>query len=169
MADLEAVFTDISYIMAIEKARTQPPARVCRTIQLPDPSVHNIMNRYLKERGEVTFDNIFSQRIGLSLYVDFANDPDVHFKPLQFYGKILEFEKTTELAERLTLSKKIFDTYVMPDLLSRRCGYSEEAELSVRESLVKQEAPETLFNVYKTEIQRKLYAGENLFDEFLLR
>jgi beta-adrenergic-receptor kinase len=83
MADLEAVFTDISYIMAIEKARTQPPARVCRTIQLPDPryhlrhlstvvisdlfcsySVHNIMNRYLKERGEVTFDNIFSQRIG---------------------------------------------------------------------------------------------------------
>jgi beta-adrenergic-receptor kinase len=38
----------------------------------------------------------------------------------------------------------------------------------VRESLVKQEAPETLFNVYKTEIQRKLYAGENLFDEFLL-
>ena len=36
MADLEAVFTDISYIMAIEKSRNQTISRCSRNIVLPD-------------------------------------------------------------------------------------------------------------------------------------
>lgn len=37
MADLEAVLADVSYLMAMEKSRTQPAARASKKIILPDP------------------------------------------------------------------------------------------------------------------------------------
>ncbi len=37
MADLEAVLQDVSYLMAMEKSRTQPAARASKKIILPDP------------------------------------------------------------------------------------------------------------------------------------
>ena len=37
MADLEAVLADVSYLMAMEKSRSQPAARASKRIVLPDP------------------------------------------------------------------------------------------------------------------------------------
>lgn len=37
MADLEAVLADVSYLMAMEKSRSQPAARASKKIILPDP------------------------------------------------------------------------------------------------------------------------------------
>jgi hypothetical protein len=37
MADLEAVLADVSYLMAMEKSRSQPAARASKKIVLPDP------------------------------------------------------------------------------------------------------------------------------------
>ena len=37
MADLEAVLADVSYLMAMEKSKTQPAARASKKIVLPDP------------------------------------------------------------------------------------------------------------------------------------
>lgn len=37
MADLEAVLADVSYLMAMEKSRSQPAARASKRITLPDP------------------------------------------------------------------------------------------------------------------------------------
>lgn len=113
MADLEAVFTDISYIMAMEKSRNQPAARVGRKIQLSDPrfvvgcgqhcldsfrgcltaflplySIHNVMHWYLKERGEVSFEHVFSQRIG-KLGLDGSFFVDVSWAFVCVYPRLL--------------------------------------------------------------------------------
>jgi len=37
MADLEAVLADVSYLMAMEKSRSQPAQRASKKITLPDP------------------------------------------------------------------------------------------------------------------------------------
>lgn len=45
MADLEAVLADVSYLMAMEKSRTQPAARASKKILLPDPRYGNFVVR----------------------------------------------------------------------------------------------------------------------------
>ncbi|XP_077892823.1 uncharacterized protein LOC144373655 [Ictidomys tridecemlineatus] len=64
MADLEAVLADVSYLMAMEKSKATPAARASKKIVLPEPSIRNVMQKYLEERNEITFDKIFNQRIG---------------------------------------------------------------------------------------------------------
>ncbi|KAH0625659.1 hypothetical protein JD844_015253 [Phrynosoma platyrhinos] len=63
MADLEAVLADVSYLMAMEKSKSSPAARASKKIVLPEPSIRSVMQKYLEERGELTFDKIFSQKI----------------------------------------------------------------------------------------------------------
>ncbi|KAK2174934.1 hypothetical protein NP493_765g01061, partial [Ridgeia piscesae] len=63
MADLEAVLADVSYLMAMEKSKSAPAARASKKIVLPDPSVRSIMHKHLEKMGEVTFDNIFNQKL----------------------------------------------------------------------------------------------------------
>ncbi|OUC41410.1 hypothetical protein D917_00412 [Trichinella nativa] len=64
MADLEAVLADVSYLMAMEKSKNQPASRASKKIILPDPSVRSVMHKYLEKAGEVTFKNIFGQKLG---------------------------------------------------------------------------------------------------------
>ncbi|XP_062521391.1 beta-adrenergic receptor kinase 1-like isoform X2 [Corticium candelabrum] len=70
--------------------------------------------------------------------------------------------------ERSVLAKTLFDSYIMPDLLIRNQLYSSEAEKSVKEPLLKNDIPPTLFSLYKCELEKHLYAGNNKFDEFLV-
>ncbi|KAK2488710.1 hypothetical protein MC885_009612 [Smutsia gigantea] len=65
MADLEAVLADVSYLMAMEKSKATPAARASKKIVLPEPSIRSVMQKYLEERNEITFDKIFNQKIGL--------------------------------------------------------------------------------------------------------
>ncbi|KAF5887075.1 Beta-adrenergic receptor kinase 2, partial [Clarias magur] len=63
MADLEAVLADVSYLMAMEKSKSTPAARASKKIILPEPSIRSVMQKYLEERDELTFDKIFNQKI----------------------------------------------------------------------------------------------------------
>ncbi|KHJ43858.1 hypothetical protein D918_05911 [Trichuris suis] len=63
MADLEAVLADVSYLMAMEKSKTQPASRASKKIILPDPSVRSVMHKYLEKTNEATFQKIFGQKL----------------------------------------------------------------------------------------------------------
>ncbi|KAK5620711.1 hypothetical protein CRENBAI_020000 [Crenichthys baileyi] len=70
MADLEAVLADVSYLMAMEKSKSTPAARASKKIILPEPSIRSVMQKYLEERDELTFDKIYNQKIeGLSKFL----------------------------------------------------------------------------------------------------
>ena len=119
MADLEAVLADVSYLMAMEKSRAAPAARASKRILLPEPSIRSVMQKYLEDRGEVTFDKIFAQKIGYLLFRDFALNQAEEAKPLmEFYEEIKKYEKLDSEEERATRSRHIFDHYIMKELLA---------------------------------------------------
>uniref|UniRef100_A0A8C6XRU6 G protein-coupled receptor kinase n=1 Tax=Naja naja TaxID=35670 RepID=A0A8C6XRU6_NAJNA len=119
MADLEAVLADVSYLMAMEKSRSSPAARASKKLALPEPSIRSVMQKYLEERGELTFDKVFNQKIGLLLFRDFCqSDVDEGVPQLKFYEEIKEYEKLDSEEERLIRSHQIYDTFIMKELLS---------------------------------------------------
>uniref|UniRef100_A0AAR2LJS8 G protein-coupled receptor kinase n=1 Tax=Pygocentrus nattereri TaxID=42514 RepID=A0AAR2LJS8_PYGNA len=119
MADLEAVLADVSYLMAMEKSKSTPAARASKKIILPEPSIRSVMQKYLEERDELTFDKIFNQRIGFLLFKDFCmNEIDEAVPQLKFYEEIKEYEKLDSEEERLSRSRQIYDGYIMKELLS---------------------------------------------------
>lgn len=136
MADLEAVLADVSYLMAMEKSKSTPAARASKKIVLPDPSVRSIMHKHLMKMGEVTFDKIFNQKLGYLLFKDFCeNCCDEPVPQLKFYDEIKKFEKLETDDERITAGRKIYDQYIMKELLSQAHNYSQEALEHVREAL----------------------------------
>ncbi|VDD85465.1 unnamed protein product [Enterobius vermicularis] len=89
MADLEAVLADVSYLMAMEKSRSQPAARASKKIILPDPSVRSIMQKYLEKTGEIKFEKIFNQRLGFLLLKEFVESMYEKACPLiKFYEAV---------------------------------------------------------------------------------
>uniref|UniRef100_A0A4W6F7D0 G protein-coupled receptor kinase n=1 Tax=Lates calcarifer TaxID=8187 RepID=A0A4W6F7D0_LATCA len=99
MADLEAVLADVSYLMAMEKSKSTPAARASKKIILPEPSIRSVMQKYLEERDELTFDKIFNQKIGKKRFIK-------------------DYEKLDSEEERLSRSRQIYDGYIMKELLS---------------------------------------------------
>uniref|UniRef100_A0AAQ5ZA16 G protein-coupled receptor kinase n=1 Tax=Amphiprion ocellaris TaxID=80972 RepID=A0AAQ5ZA16_AMPOC len=119
MADLEAVLADVSYLMAMEKSKSTPAARASKKIILPEPSIRSVMQKYLEERDELTFDKIFNQKIGFLLFKDFCmNEIDEAVPQLKFYEEIKDYEKLDSEEERLSRSRQIYDGYIMKELLS---------------------------------------------------
>uniref|UniRef100_A0AAY5EXX0 G protein-coupled receptor kinase n=1 Tax=Electrophorus electricus TaxID=8005 RepID=A0AAY5EXX0_ELEEL len=119
MADLEAVLADVSYLMAMEKSKSTPAARASKKIILPEPSIRSVMQKYLEERDELTFDKIFNQKIGFLLFKDYCmNEIDEAVPQLKFYEEIKEYEKLDSEEERLSRSRQIYDGYIMKELLS---------------------------------------------------
>ncbi|KAK3521819.1 hypothetical protein QTP70_018550 [Hemibagrus guttatus] len=99
MADLEAVLADVSYLMAMEKSKSTPAARASKKIILPEPSIRSVMQKYLEERDELTFDKIFNQKIASITSITFFSIFDLFF--LQTIKVILH---TTILCCLATLS-----------------------------------------------------------------
>uniref|UniRef100_A0A8C4LUE1 G protein-coupled receptor kinase n=1 Tax=Equus asinus asinus TaxID=83772 RepID=A0A8C4LUE1_EQUAS len=119
MADLEAVLADVSYLMAMEKSKATPAARASKKIVLPEPSIRSVMQKYLEERNEITFDKIFNQKIGFLLFKDFClNEINEAVPQVKFYEEIKEYEKLENEEDRLGRSRQIYDTYIMKELLS---------------------------------------------------
>uniref|UniRef100_A0A8C7LUA7 G protein-coupled receptor kinase n=1 Tax=Oncorhynchus mykiss TaxID=8022 RepID=A0A8C7LUA7_ONCMY len=119
MADLEAVLADVSYLMAMEKSKSTPAARASKKIILPESSIRSVMQKYLEERDELTFDKIFNQKIGFLLFKDFClNEIDEAVPQLKFYEEIKDYEKLDSEEERLCRSRQIYDGYIMKELLS---------------------------------------------------
>ncbi|XP_071479220.1 G protein-coupled receptor kinase 3-like isoform X2 [Diadema antillarum] len=166
MADLEAVLADVSYLMAMEKSKSTPAARASKKLVLPDPSVRTVMYKYLEERKEITFDKVFGQKLGYLLFKDYCeNCADVQVQQLQFYEAIKDYEKRDTLDDRLEEARRIFDNYIMKEVLSCTHQFSKEAVENVRQKLTNQEAKPDLFSEYITEILNSL-KGE-IFQKFL--
>uniref|UniRef100_A0A5S6QS98 G protein-coupled receptor kinase n=1 Tax=Trichuris muris TaxID=70415 RepID=A0A5S6QS98_TRIMR len=166
MADLEAVLADVSYLMAMEKSKTQPASRASKKIILPDPSVRSVMHKYLEKTDEATFQKIFGQKLGFLLIKDFCeNVCDVACPQINFYEEIKEFEKLELNEERLVKAREIYDHYIMAEMLAHSHHYSKEALVHVQHHLMKGDTPSDLFQPYVTEIYDQL-KGE-IFEKFL--
>uniref|UniRef100_A0AAZ3NUM5 G protein-coupled receptor kinase n=1 Tax=Oncorhynchus tshawytscha TaxID=74940 RepID=A0AAZ3NUM5_ONCTS len=82
-------------------------------------SIRSVMQKYLEERDELTFDKIFNQKIGFLLFKDFClNEIDEAVPQLKFYEEIKDYEKLDSEEERLCRSRQIYDGYIMKELLS---------------------------------------------------
>uniref|UniRef100_A0A8C3TBP0 G protein-coupled receptor kinase n=1 Tax=Chelydra serpentina TaxID=8475 RepID=A0A8C3TBP0_CHESE len=150
MADLEAVLADVSYLMAMEKSKSTPAARASKKISLPEPSIRSVMQKYLEERGELTFDKIFNQKIGKFCF-------ESNF--------IKEYEKLDSEEERLSRSRQIYDTYIMKELLSCSHPFSKKAVDHVQTHLAKKQVPPSLFQPYIEEICDSLRG--KIFQKFM--
>ncbi|CDW58972.1 G protein coupled receptor kinase 1 [Trichuris trichiura] len=160
MADLEAVLADVSYLMAMEKSKTQPASRASKKIILPDPSVRSVMHKYLEKTNEATFQKIFGQKLGFLLIKDFCENVSDVACP-----QIKEFEKLELNEERLVKAREIYDRYIMAEMLAHSHHYTKEALVHVQDHLMKGDTPSDLFQPYVTEIYDQL-KGE-IFDKFL--
>uniref|UniRef100_A0A4W3JN47 G protein-coupled receptor kinase n=1 Tax=Callorhinchus milii TaxID=7868 RepID=A0A4W3JN47_CALMI len=146
MADLEAVLADVSYLMAMEKSKSTPAARASKKIVLPEPSIRSVMQKYLEERDELTFEKIFNQKIG---------DTFRHFNVAKLYQiqtllllfQIKDYEKLDSEEDRLCRSRQIYDRYIMKELLSCSHPFSKRAVDHVQSHLAKKQVPPSLFQV----------------------
>uniref|UniRef100_A0A8C9W447 G protein-coupled receptor kinase n=1 Tax=Scleropages formosus TaxID=113540 RepID=A0A8C9W447_SCLFO len=169
MADLEAVLADVSYLMAMEKSKSTPAARASKKIVLPEPSIRSVMQKYLEERDELTFDKIFNQKIGFLLFKDFCmNEIDEAVPQLKFYEEIKEYEKLDSEEERLYRSRQIYDVYIMKELLSCSHPFSKTAVEHVQTHLAKKQVPPSLFQVFATcnDVSWKFFFFLFLSDKF---
>ncbi|XP_077916964.1 G protein-coupled receptor kinase 3 isoform X3 [Halichoerus grypus] len=166
MADLEAVLADVSYLMAMEKSKATPAARASKKIVLPEPSIRSVMQKYLQERNEITFDKIFNQKIGFLLFKDFClNEINEAVPQVKFYEEIKEYEKLENEEDRLCRSRQIYDTYIMKELLSCSHPFSKQAVEHVQSHLSKKQVTSTLFQPYIEEICESLRG--NIFQKFM--
>lgn len=166
MADLEAVLADVSYLMAMEKSKATPAARASKKILLPEPSIRSVMQKYLEDRGEVTFEKIFSQKLGYLLFRDFCLNHLEEAKPLvEFYEEIKKYEKLETEEERVVRSREIFDSYIMKELLACSHPFSKNATEHVQGRLVKKQVPPDLFQPYIEEICQNLRG--DVFHKFI--
>jgi beta-adrenergic-receptor kinase len=166
MADLEAVLADVSYLMAMEKSRSQPAARASKKIILPDPSVRSIMQKYLEKTGEIRFEKIFNQKLGFLLLKDFAeNVSDTSCPQIKFYEAIKEYEKLETPEERLVKAREIYDHHIMVEMLAHSHNYTKESLQHVQRNLMKNIVPPDLFQPYVMEICEQL--KEEVFPKFL--
>ncbi|KAL6034626.1 hypothetical protein STEG23_033814 [Scotinomys teguina] len=166
MADLEAVLADVSYLMAMEKSKATPAARASKKILLPEPSIRSVMQKYLEDRGEVTFEKIFSQKLGYLLFRDFCLNHLEEAKPLvEFYEEIKKYEKLETEEERVVRSREIFDSYIMKELLACSHPFSKNATEHVQGHLVKKQVPPDLFQPYIEEICQNLRG--DVFQKFI--
>ncbi|KJH47469.1 regulator of G protein signaling domain protein [Dictyocaulus viviparus] len=146
MADLEAVLADVSYLMAMEKSRSQPAARASKRIVLPDPSVRSIMQKYLEKTGEIKFEKIFNQKLGFLLLKSFAENMAENACPqIKFYEAIKEYEKMETPEERLTKAREIYDHHIMIEMLAHAHNYSKASLQHVQYHLLKGSVPPDLF------------------------
>eukprot|EP00070_Physeter_catodon_P029439 XP_028336333.1 beta-adrenergic receptor kinase 2 [Physeter catodon] len=195
MADLEAVLADVSYLMAMEKSKATPAARASKKIVLPEPSqlpgrhwesqdrpqrliensyssgdlrkrIRSVMQKYLEERHEITFDKIFNQKIGFLLFKDFClNEINEAVPQVKFYEEIKEYEKLENEEDRLSRSRQIYDTYIMKELLSCSHPFSKQAVEHVQSHLSKKQVTSTLFQPYIEEICESLRGS--IFQKFM--
>ncbi|XP_034990608.1 beta-adrenergic receptor kinase 2 isoform X3 [Zootoca vivipara] len=166
MADLEAVLADVSYLMAMEKSKSSPAARASKKITLPEPSIRSVMQKYLEERGELTFDKIFSQKIGFLLFKELCQmNMEEGVPQLKFYEEIKEYEKLDSEEDRLSRSRQIYDTYIMKELLSCSHPFSKPTVDHVQTHLAKKQVPPTLFQLTMNDFSVHRIIGRGGFGE----
>ncbi|XP_042090682.1 beta-adrenergic receptor kinase 2 isoform X7 [Ovis aries] len=128
--------------------------------------IRSVMQKYLEERHEITFDKIFNQRIGFLLFKDFClNEINEAVPQVKFYEEIKEYEKLENEEDRLCRSRQIYDTYIMKELLSCSHPFSKQAVEHVQSHLSKKQVTSTLFQPYIEEICESLRGS--IFQKFM--
>ncbi|XP_073079526.1 G protein-coupled receptor kinase 3 isoform X3 [Manis javanica] len=131
-------------------------------------SIRSVMQKYLEERNEITFDKIFNQKIGFLLFKDFClNEINEAVPQVKFYEEIKDYEKLENEEDRLCRSRQIYDTYIMKELLSCSHSFSKQAVDHVQRHLSKKQVTATLFQPYIEEICESLRG--NIFQKFMER
>jgi beta-adrenergic-receptor kinase len=122
MADLEAVLADVSYLMAMEKSKTSVNSvKNGRRLTLPDRDSANVIKRLLSEQGKLNFDQVFGEKIGNALFVQFCSKKHHYSVPIVFYQQIEDYKSSNvDPEELLRLAKDIYDQFVMRELLVRQ-------------------------------------------------
>ncbi|XP_011630610.1 LOW QUALITY PROTEIN: G protein-coupled receptor kinase 1 [Pogonomyrmex barbatus] len=128
-------------------------------------NVRSVMHKYLEKNNETTFDKIFHQMFGYLLFKQFCETTEDVISHLRFYEEIKTYEKLENTEERRNTARRIYDNYIMQELLSHTYEYSQEAVSHVHKYLVKNEVPDNLFEPYIEEIFNHL-RGEP-FQKFL--
>ncbi|XP_015418348.1 PREDICTED: beta-adrenergic receptor kinase 2 [Myotis davidii] len=129
-------------------------------------SIRSVMQKYLEERNEITFDKIFNQKIGFLLFKDFClNEINEAVPQVKFYEEIKEYEKLDNEEDRLSRSRQIYDTYIMKELLSCSHPFSKQAVDHVQYLLSKKQVTSALFQPYIEEICESLRG--NIFQKFM--
>ncbi|XP_036849035.2 G protein-coupled receptor kinase 3 isoform X2 [Manis javanica] len=129
-------------------------------------SIRSVMQKYLEERNEITFDKIFNQKIGFLLFKDFClNEINEAVPQVKFYEEIKDYEKLENEEDRLCRSRQIYDTYIMKELLSCSHSFSKQAVDHVQRHLSKKQVTATLFQPYIEEICESLRG--NIFQKFM--
>jgi beta-adrenergic-receptor kinase len=167
MADLEAVLADVSYLMAMEKSKCTPAARASKKISLPDPSVKSVMVKYLEKNGELSFDKMFSQKLGFLLFKEYCLHVSKEQVPqFSFYEQIKNYEKLDCVEERKKKGREIYDQFIMRELLANSDLYSKEAaEIVNKKFHENSNIPDNLFEPYIEEILS--YLRNHVFQKFL--
>uniref|UniRef100_A0A8C5L213 G protein-coupled receptor kinase n=1 Tax=Jaculus jaculus TaxID=51337 RepID=A0A8C5L213_JACJA len=129
-------------------------------------SIRSVMQKYLKERNEITFDKIFNQKIGFLLFKDFClNEINEAVPQVKFYEEIKEYEKLDNEEERLRRSRQMYDAYIMKELLCRSHPFSKQAVEHIQSHLSKKQVTSTLFQPYIEEICESLRG--DVFQKFM--
>ncbi|MBN3282569.1 ARBK2 kinase, partial [Polyodon spathula] len=129
-------------------------------------SIRSVMQKYLEERDELTFDKIFNQKIGFLLFKDYCmTEIDEAIPQLKFYEEIKEYEKLDSEEDRQCRSRQIYDKYIMKELLSCSHPFSKKAVDHVQTHLAKKQVPPTLFQPYIEEICDSLRG--KIFQKFI--
>ncbi|XP_063694905.1 G protein-coupled receptor kinase 3-like [Bolinopsis microptera] len=162
MADLERTLADISYIITVNEPNTTKP------ITLPDPSVHFVVEKYLEENEQISFDIILSERIGYTLFKRFIFDGYSGFskKCIDFYEMISEYRCLDCTVTRKPIAKEIYKRFIMPDLLAMDQSFDSELASYVNDCLSKDETDLNLFDAYNNVIKEYLILEE--FPTFIL-
>ncbi|XP_063664483.1 G protein-coupled receptor kinase 3 isoform X2 [Pan troglodytes] len=130
------------------------------------PCIRSVMQKYLAERNEITFDKIFNQKIGFLLFKDFClNEINEAVPQVKFYEEIKEYEKLDNEEDRLCRSRQIYDAYIMKELLSCSHPFSKQAVEHVQSHLSKKQVTSTLFQPYIEEICESLRG--DIFQKFM--
>uniref|UniRef100_A0A8I3SBB3 G protein-coupled receptor kinase n=5 Tax=Canidae TaxID=9608 RepID=A0A8I3SBB3_CANLF len=145
---------------------TSPVPVALSLLCLPCVGIRSVMQKYLQERNEITFDKIFNQKIGFLLFKDFClNEINEAVPQVKFYEEIKEYEKLENEEDRLCRSRQIYDTYIMKELLSCSHPFSKQAVEHVQSHLSKKQVTSTLFQPYIEEICESLRG--NIFQKFM--
>lgn len=134
----------------------------------PAHSVRSVMQKFLEKTGDITFDKIFTQRLGFLEFRDFCeNLCDEPVPQLKFYEEIKHYEKLETIEERRQAAREIYDNFIMKELLSHTHNYSKESVNHVQKYLMRNEVPVTLFQPYIDEICNHLKG--DIFRKFIER
>ncbi|XP_065907289.1 beta-adrenergic receptor kinase 1-like [Dysidea avara] len=159
MTDIESLITnDIAYFTALDS--TAKPNY--KKFTLPDISVHSVVNYHLKDQGELSFKYVYQDVLGKHYFSLFCG---LHYELLNFLKEIEKYEATKMEHNRKAFSQKIFDRYMMPDLLSNESIFPKELTDYIVETFRNGSYPVNVFQNVKKDIVSMLEGSK--FREFL--